>query len=114
MSGPPDPSAGRAVNANHIPLGEYAADCPTRTTSFAIWIGPPGDEDGVTGIDGGGLDRSADGVGGAVGGVDGVSVGVGVGVFVGVAVAVEVGGSLAEALAVGDDSAGAGVADGRW
>jgi hypothetical protein len=48
MSGPADPSAGRAVNANHSPFGEYAADWPTRMTSSAIWTAPSGDADGVT------------------------------------------------------------------
>jgi hypothetical protein len=32
MSGPLEPSDGRAVNANHDPSGEYEADCPTTLT----------------------------------------------------------------------------------
>src|SRR5438105_3763767 len=36
MSGPTAPPATCAVNANHLPSGEYAADWPMTTTSFAI------------------------------------------------------------------------------
>src|SRR2546423_14575940 len=40
MSGPCDPSAGRAEKANQAPSGEYASDSPTTMTSLAIWIVP--------------------------------------------------------------------------
>src|SRR3954452_6818027 len=36
MSGPLEPSDGRAVKANHDPSGEYDADCPTTFTPETI------------------------------------------------------------------------------
>src|SRR5258708_330213 len=36
MSGPMERSTGRAVKANQLPLGAYAAGWPPRTTSWAI------------------------------------------------------------------------------
>lgn len=105
MSGPVEPSAGRAVNANHSEFGEYAADWPTRTTSRAIWIGPPGVADGVTATDGGG-DPAAELVGVTDAVAEGVEVGGTVAVVVAVAVELGVGG------AVEDDAATDGVAEG--
>src|SRR6185369_1176116 len=90
MSGPTDPSTGRAVNANQLPVGEYAADCPTRMTSWAISIVPPGW--GVTSTDGDGEPVPADGVGvgfGLAGTTDGLRTGVAVGPPDGVDEAVE-------------------------
>ena len=70
MSGPAEPSARRAVKANQSPLGEYAADWPTSTTSLAISIAPGADADGEIVI--------ADAVGGAdsVGWIRGLGAGV--------------------------------------
>src|SRR5436190_17173676 len=58
MSGPAEPSARRAVKANQSPLGEYAADWPTSTTSLAISIAPGADAEGeiVIADAGGGAD----------------------------------------------------------
>src|ERR1051325_1704487 len=95
MSGPVLPSAGRAGNANHSLFGEDAADWPTRTTSCAIWMGPPGVADGVTATDGGG-DAADEPLGVEVGGADGVEV----------ARALAV--ALAVGLALGGVAAGAG------
>src|SRR3954464_15753276 len=71
MSGPVEPSAGRAVKANQVPSGEYAADCPTTTTFFAICTRPCASGEGVIRTDGVG---SPDGVAVAasVGSTDGV------------------------------------------
>ena len=41
MSGPAEPSAGRALNANHMPSGEYAAARPTMVTSVMIAMAVP-------------------------------------------------------------------------
>jgi hypothetical protein len=119
MSGPVEPSAGRAVNANQAPLGEYAADWPTSTTFWAIWTAPFvfGDEltatDGVGVKSGGGLGVTSGGVGVAV--ASGVGVGFGgLGVFVGaVGVGVGVtGGGEARSLGVGVGAADAGGVNG--
>src|SRR5215210_3448838 len=59
MSGPCDPSDGRAEKANQPPSGEYAAASPTTITSLAIafvpgdaLIGAVGEADGATLTDG--------------------------------------------------------------
>ena len=86
MSGPAEPSAGRAVKANQAPLGEYAADWPTSTTFWAISIAPGVVGEELTLTDGVGV-TSGVGLGVRSGGV-----GVGFGVAVGTAVGVGVGG----------------------
>src|SRR5437773_6625231 len=80
MSGPVDPSAGRAAKANQVPFEEYEAACPTTMTSWAIWTVPSSEGDGETSTggvaiglaepDGGAL---AGGVGVGVGTVEGVT-----------------------------------------
>jgi hypothetical protein len=105
MSGPVFPSAGRALKANHSPLGEYDAPWPTTITSRAISTVPGALGDELTSTDGEtvGLGESD---GGALGGAElGGVVAVGAGVVRGVAVggaeaAVVIG--VAEAVVAGE------------
>src|SRR3954471_12612077 len=130
MSGPCEPSWGRAENANHVPSGEYAAASPTTMTSRAI-CNVPGDGLAGTVVAGGVADAVTTGVGLADGldvasaDVLGVGATVGVGESTGVDVATgvvdgvgDVTGLLGDADGVGlvggvsDGSTGVGAADG--
>ena len=98
MSGPLDPSDGRAVNANQAPSAEKAADWPTTDTPLAIAR--------VAAIVGSGVavnDAADEGVGVTVGLGSVVPVGstVGVGSWVGPAEAVPVGVAVGVPLVAG-------------
>ena len=122
MSGPPEPSSGRAVNANHFPSAENAADSPTTDTPLAIarFNATLGSAVGVSSPDGVGTGvttglGSVVGVGSAVwvGSVVGPTVaatsGVGAGVSTGLGAVLAVAGDAVGATSVG---VGVGVAFG--
>src|SRR6188508_570057 len=99
MSGPVEPSAGRAVNANHVPSGENAAASPTTDTPLtmarAAAVGDAVIVGSTLGSTVGSTLGSADVVGSvdgeASGGVVGEVAGSGVGMAVGSGVTVGVG-----------------------
>src|SRR6478672_5278478 len=87
MSGPAEPSAGRAVKANHDPLAEYAAAWPTTITSWAISTVPSPDGDGEMSTEGLPLGTADPTTAGEPDGCDdGVELGDATGVAVGLAV----------------------------